>query len=390
MRSIELFAGGGGLGLGLSIAGFKHEAVIERDKWSCDTIRQNIKNNFPHVKDWKICEIDARAFDYSSISSEIDLVSGGPPCQPFSLAGKHKANKDHRDMFPVAIDVVKTLKPKAFIFENVKGISRSSFINYFQYIVLQLSFPEITIKEDENWKSHLARLEKQKTRNLFSGLSYNVIARDINAVDYGIPQQRHRVFIVGFRSDQNQGWCFPNPTHSLDSLIHSQWVTNDYWDRHYISKQEIPEISSRIQRRLKKLSVANSPLQLDLKPWKTVRDAFIGLPDPIICSSSKKFSNHIYQPGAKTYKGHTGSPLDLPSKTLKAGSHGVPGGENMIAFTNGNVRYFTVRESARLQTFPDTYLFHGSWSETMRQLGNAVPVELARIFGLSIKRALTQ
>ena len=101
-------------------------------------------------------------------------------------------------------------------------------------------------------------------------------------------------------------------------------------------------------------------------------------------------SNHIFQPGARVYAGHTGSPLDLPAKTLKAGDHGVPGGENMLVMPTGEVRYFTVRESARLQTFPDTYVFHGSWTETMRQLGNAVPVALARIMAGSIAERLIE
>jgi len=90
-----------------------------------------------------------------------------------------------------------------------------------------------------------------------------------------------------------------------------------------------------------------------------------------------KVFDHTFQPGARSYPGHTGSPLDVPSKTLKAGVHGVPGGENMLRREDGSVRYFTVRESARLQTFPDDYRLRGAWSETMRQLGNAVPVELA-------------
>jgi len=80
--------------------------------------------------------------------------------------------------------------------------------------------------------------------------------------------------------------------------------------------------------------------------------------------------------------------MDEPAKTLKAGDHGVPGGENMIAFPDGSVRYFTIREAARLQTFPDNFLFQGPWSETMRQLGNAVPVSLAEHFAKSIHALL--
>ena len=100
------------------------------------------------------------------------------------------------------------------------------------------------------------------------------------------------------------------------------------------------------------------------------------------------FANHKLQGGARSYPGHTGSPLDEPAKTLKAGDHGVPGGENMLRTPSGSVRYFSIRESARLQTFPDDFVFHGSWTESMRQLGNAVPVALAEIVARSVKAKL--
>jgi hypothetical protein len=105
----------------------------------------------------------------------------------------------------------------------------------------------------------------------------------------------------------------------------------------------------------------------------STRDAIGDLPKPQ--EQNNKIYNHKFQPGARSYPGHTGSMLDEPAKTLKAGVHGVPGGENMLMREDGSVRYFTARECARLQTFPDNYLFHGSWTETMRQLGNAVPVK---------------
>ena len=98
--------------------------------------------------------------------------------------------------------------------------------------------------------------------------------------------------------------------------------------------------------------------------------------------------NHILQIGAKPYQGHTGSFLDEPSKTLKAGAHGVPGGENMMILDDGTVRYYTVREAARIQTFPDDYVFPCSWTESMKQIGNAVPVQLAKIVSSSVKSAL--
>ena len=131
----------------------------------------------------------------------------------------------------------------------------------------------------------------------------------------------------------------------------------------------------------------DSMLEWLLPPWLTVRDAICDLPDPERYRGSG-FSNHVLNPGARSYVGHTGSPIDEVAKTLKAGDHGVPGGENMLTQWNGAVRYFTVREAARMQTFPEEFLFESSWSENMRQLGNAVPVELSRIIASDIRRRL--
>ncbi|MCU0587121.1 MAG: DNA cytosine methyltransferase [Syntrophobacteraceae bacterium] len=388
MKSIELFAGAGGLALGLGLAGFEHDAVIEFDKWACDTIRENKASRFPLVKDWDVFEEDVRTFDFTGFVNRIDLVSGGPPCQPFSLGGKHRGHGDHRDMFPAAVQVVRTLAPKAFLFENVRGITRTAFANYFQYIILQLGYPEVTRKSDEEWPGHLARLERHKTSGKVNGLTYNVVARVLNAADHGVPQQRERVFIVGFRSDLKKEWSFPKETHQLDSLIHDQWVTGEYWERHGVPRRERPAMLPRFTERFLKMSQLSFSYVKKLKPWLTVRDALRGLPEPAGREIHGGFHNHVYQPGARVYPGHTGSPLDLPAKALKAGDHGVPGGENMMVMPDGSVRYFTVRESARLQTFPDGFKFHGSWSETMRQLGNAVPVALAQKIAASIATQL--
>jgi DNA (cytosine-5)-methyltransferase 1 len=383
MRSLELFAGGGGLGLGLDLAGFEPAAVVEWDKWCCDTIRHNQALGYPLVKHWKVHHIDAKEFDYATLS-DIDLISGGPPCQPFSLGGKHKGYDDARDMFPTAVKAVRTLQPRAFIFENVKGITRPSFANYFQYIQLQLSFPEIIIRQRESWLEHLGRLEQQRTSGTRSGLQYNVVTRVLNAADYGIPQQRERVFIVGFRSDIGERWSFPVATHSYDALIRAQFGNGDYWRNHSVKKIDRERQFARVKANVARLVESEAA---SLQPWLTVRDAISDLPDPA-SRAARTVLNHNFQPGAKPYPGHTGSPLDLPAKTLKAGGHGVPGGENMIDFGDGSYRYFTVRESARLQTFPDGYLFHGSWTETMRQLGNAVPVRLAHVVGSSVAMQL--
>lgn len=380
MRSIELFAGAGGLGMGLELSGFEPDLVVEWDRWACDSIRENIQNGYPLVKDWPLFQGDVRNVDYNSFEN-IDLISGGPPCQPFSLGGKSRGNRDNRDMFPAAVEAVRKLSPKAFIFENVKGITRNTFKNYFEYIRLQLTYPNIKKRAAESWFEHLSRLEKLYTSGTIDTLKYNVVTRLINAADYGVPQKRERVFIVGFRADLHEEWSFPQPTHSFDTLLHDQWNTGEYWVRHGLNRKIKNHPPTKLQSRLHKLSRGGAN---ELKPWRTVRDAISDLPNPELATEAMWIRDHKYQPGAKSYPGHTGSPLDLPAKTLKAGAHGVPGGENMLLLPNGEVRYFTIRESARLQTFPDGYVFHGSWSETMRQLGNAVPVNLAHVIGKSV------
>jgi len=363
------------LALGCELAGFHPQAVIEWDRWACDTIRENRAAGYPLVADWSVTEGDIRDFDWSQIAEPIDLVTGGPPCQPFSMGGKARAADDRRDMFPSAIDVIKTLRPKAFILENVRGLTRTAFANYYQYVLLQLGHPEITSRVGETWLHHFQRLQSEHTAANGSDLTYNVAPTLLNAADYGVPQQRHRVFIVGFRSDIDSEWSFPSATHSHDGLLHSQWVSGDYWKRHRVTKRNRPPKPTRSAARIETLRELTTD-DLD-RPWRTVRDTISDLPAPTL-NGSRKILNHVLQPGARSYHGHTGSHIDLPAKTLKAGDHGVPGGENMLLNTDGSIRYFTVRESARLQTFPDRYELHGSWTEAMRQLGNAVPVVLAQ------------
>lgn len=371
MKAIELFAGAGGLGLGVSGAGFTPIAVIERDRWCCDTIRENRRNGVEALRAWpEPTEGDVRKFDFTRHEGKVDLVTGGPPCQPFSLGGKHKAHKDDRDMWPETVRAVRETKPKAFVFENVKGLTRQAFATYLEYIHLQLRFPGIVRKPIETIGGHLARLERHATSRKRAALEYDVVFRVLNAADYGVPQRRERVVFVGFRRDLGVEWSFPEATHSRAALFAAQ-ASGTYWDRHRVAKKHRPAIEGR------------SPVDLfgaGAAPWVTVRDALADLPDPERDpAAAAALPNHVFQAGARSYAGHTGSPLDEPAKTLKAGVHGVPGGENMLLRPDGSVRYFTVRESARLQTFPDAFAFHGSWTETMRQLGNAVPVRLARV-----------
>lgn len=384
MRSVELFTGAGGLGMGCTLGGFTPDAVIEWDRWACDTVKENQQRGFPFVADWPLFAGDVREFDYNSLIQDIDLLAGGPPCQPFSICGKHGAHHDERDMFPATVEAVRKLRPRAFIIENVKGLTRSAFANYFHYVLLQLEFPELTRKLDEPWLDHFGRLQRRKTSGRRSGLCYNLVHTLVNAADYGVPQKRERVFIVGFRDDQSIRWSFPRPTHSYNALIVDQWVSSEYWDRHGRAKPPTPDY---VRKQVEYYRGLNHRPDIGM-PWRTVRDAMIGLPDPEL--KGDEFHNHKFQSGARRYPGHTGSPLDLPAKALKAGDHGVPGGENMMIKDDGSPRYFTVRESARLQTFPDGYILHGAWSEAMRQLGNAVPVTLAHIVAASVARKLIE
>lgn len=338
------------------------------------------------VANWNLFSGDVRDFDYSTVAPGVDLIAGGPPCQPFSLGGKHGAHQDERDMFPEAVRAVRELKPRAFIVENVKGLLRESFSKYFGYVQLQLSYPEVTKRPGEEWEDHLSRLERHHTSGSESGLFYRVVFRLLNAANYGVPQKRERVFIVGFRGDLNLEWSFPKATHNAERLLWEQWATGEYWERHSVATKHRPTPAPATLARVAKLK--NAMFETEGKAWLTARDAFAGLPDPETAPASAEHLNHVFVPGARSYVGHTGSSLDEPAKTLKAGAHGVPGGENMLLKPCGAVRYFTVRESARLQTFPDNYLFPVTWGESMRQLGNAVPVELAHAVADSVAARL--
>ena len=194
MRAVELFAGAGGLGMGLSLAGFKPEAVVEWDKWACDTVRENANRGYPVVSGWPVFEGDVREWimDFAATpqSDSIDLVAGGPPCQPFSMGGKHQAFLDNRDMFPATVSIIRTLRPRAFIIENVKGLTRPTFHNYYQYILGQLRLPSLPPKPDESWLDHHHRLQQaQSARPSRGRLAYNVFPTLVT--------QRTTVFLNG-------------------------------------------------------------------------------------------------------------------------------------------------------------------------------------------------
>lgn len=376
-RSLELFSGAGGLALGTHLAGFRHAALVEWSAAACGTLRANVQDqSISGIDHWEIIQADAREMDFQGFGP-IDLVAGGPPCQPFSIAGRTRGMDDSRDMIPEFVRAVRLHLPRAFIMENVRGLLRPGFATYFQYILLQLTYPTIEPPAGEAWTEHLRRLEDAHARGTREP-RYQISWRQVNAADYGVPQHRHRVFVVGLREDMDVTWHFPRPTHSREALLHDQWGTGAYWERHDLPWPAERLVASRLPH------LDDVPRQ----PWRTVRDAIGDLPPPLADRDHPNVLNHRLRPGARAYIGHTGSTLDEPAKTLKAGAHGVPGGENMIAYPDGSVRYFTIREAARVQTFPDAWRLEGTWRDATRQVGNAVPVQLARVIATSVAEAL--
>lgn len=384
MNAVEIFGGAGGLALGVSLAGFDHLALIDSDKWACETIRENQRRGHALAKKWPLHEIDVRKFDYSTITKDTALLSAGLPCQPFSFAGKGKAHKDKRDMFSEVVRAARELRPKAILIENVRGLVRSAFKDYLDYLLLAIASPGLARDPHETWNSHFDSLRRDNKTN---DLKYDVHVHTVNAADYGVPQWRDRVLIVAFRSDLGIKWSLPLGTHSVDALLWAQIQSGEYWKSHCLDRIRPGKMSQRIASRAKSIREAERKADA-LIPWRTVRDAISDLPKLRQGQKEDKILNHFINRGARSYTGHDGSLIDEPSKTLKAGSHGVPGGENSLHLGSGRIRYFSVRECARLQTFPDDYFIAGPWTRAMRQIGNAVPVLLAKTVAERIKQHL--
>lgn len=377
MKTLEIFSGAGGLAKGLELAGFEHCAFVEFNSDACASLRRNFDRE-------KVFEGRIQDFEFGQLSG-VDVVAGGPPCQPFSLGGKHGADSDSRDMFPYAIKAIESLSPKAFVFENVKGLLRESFSDYFRYILLRLTFPDAHAGQKATWQEHFKSLQRLNFAR-YEGIKYKVQHTLVNAADYGVPQCRERVVIVGVRADLDAVWEFPAATHSEERLVWDKFVTGAYWDAHKVPQAQREVCLNGVQARVKNMRDTFGFFEPGLKPWRTVRDALADVPDP---RTKHGIADHIFRDLARAYPGHTGSDYDSPAKTVKAGGHGVPGGENMIRYHDGSVRYFTVFEGKRIQTFPDDYQITGAWTEAMRQLGNAVPVMLGEKIGRALFRLMS-
>jgi DNA (cytosine-5)-methyltransferase 1 len=378
-QSVELFAGGGGMALGMREAGFEHTSLVEWWKPAARVLRHNAERQPTLWKPDSVIEKDVnQAVDELGERGTVQLVAGGPPCQPFSLAGAHVGDTDERNQFPSALRVVRKLRPELVVFENVPGLLRPTFEPYLDYVKAQLRRPDIKpLDSDELWDHHHERIRASKEEP-----TYRVYQEEVDAADLGVPQSRKRVFIIAIRADVTGAgtWDKIPTTHSRDRLLHDQYVTGTYWQGHGLP---IPTIPNRLVRHVARLQLTG----VDEKPerWRTLRDALRHVPEPMTTNDDTEWPDHKAIPGARSYAKHTGSPMDMPSKTIKAGVHGVAGGEAMLRELDGSVRYLSVREAALVQGFPRDYQFPGPRSRVMGVIGNAVAVTVAATIGLTLR-----
>ncbi|QKW33293.1 DNA cytosine methyltransferase [Actinomadura sp. NAK00032] len=408
--SVELFAGGGGLACGVEAAGFRPLLLNEFDRRACETLRLNGAEPHRDLGDPPIpeegqapplVEGDVRLVSFKYLKGRVDLLAGGPPCQPFSLGGVAKGDEDNRNMFPQMFRAVREIRPKVVICENVRGLLRPSFAPYFDYIQRELELPFTTRAKGATWRDHDALLrERGRSKRIAAHRRYLVERFPVNAADYGVPQIRHRVILVAFRADLRVD------VERFKKLVETEYALYSetelyrsmrdgrYWERH----NDVPKhVRDRVMERIPK--TLPEPDGDAPRPWRTLRDALKGIGDqtelppvPVKLMDRKTeikgIKDHIGWPDARIYDGHTPNELDRPAKTVKAGVHGVPGGESVVMLDDGSHRYMTVRETARVMTFPDDHQLDGPRGEKMRQLGNAVPVLLGEAFAKAVANAL--
>ena len=181
LTAIELCAGGGGQALGLEMAGYHHVAAVEYEPHYCTTLRKNRPQ-------WNVFQQDIRSFRCEDFS-DIDLIAGGVPCPPFSIAGKQLGADDDRDMFPAAISIIDRIRPRAVLLENVPGLASAKFEGYRRGLMSQLS-----------------------------KFGYQPEWRVLQASDYGVPQLRPRFILIALRPGDAEFFEWPNPSGSLRTV----------------------------------------------------------------------------------------------------------------------------------------------------------------------------
>lgn len=323
IRGIELFAGGGGLALGLEMAGIDNVAVVEFNHEACETLRCN-------RPEWNVIEADVRNVDFTGYKGTIDIVSGGAPCQAFSYAGKRLGFGDTRGtLFAEFARCVKETNPKMFLFENVKGLL-----------------------------SHDGGRTFATIEQTFRNLGYTTQVRLLNACYYGVGQKRERIIVIGIRNDlaDTVSFSYPEPDKTWTTLREAL--------------KDCPESEGQTFSE-------NKRKVMELVP---PGGCWVDLPDDI----AKAYMGKSYYSGGGRRGMARRIAWDEPCLTLTTS----PSQKQTERCHPDETRPFTVREYARIQSFPDSWKFSGTISEQYKQIGNAVPVEMARRVGVQITSAL--
>lgn len=328
---LELFAGAGGLAIGLEQSGIKCAALNEIDKWACETLRENRPN-------WNVLEGDIKDFDFSEYENQVEIVTGGFPCQAFSYAGKKLGLEDARGtLFYEFARVVKEVNPLICVGENVKGLL-----------------------------SHDKGKTLEGMISILDEIGYNVVPIQVlKAINYKVPQKRERLILVGIRKDIEVEYEYPTPYNVIYNL-------SDALKKGELYDTDVPKsVGSKYPEHKKQI--------LDLVPPKGYwRD----LPLDI---QKEYMGKSFYLGGGKTGMARRIG-WDEPSLTLTCS----PAQKQTERCHPDETRPFTVREYARIQTFPDDWNFAGSISQQYKQIGNAVPCNLGKELGYSIIKFLNK
>jgi DNA (cytosine-5)-methyltransferase 1 len=331
IRTLSLFSGGGGLDIAFHDAGFNVTHMIEIDSRYAETLSHNAKEGKRLEGAEAVC-VNIKDFNPPD-DLNIDFIIGGPPCQTFSAAGRRAAGVPGLDdprgnLFQEYVRIVKKLQPKGFLFENVYGI--------------------LGAQGGKPWKSIVTA---------FESAGYKISFRILDAADYGVPQQRERLIIVGARNDY---FAFPCPTHGPDSLNQHPYYTSGLAVRG-AEGTKLEPVRGRYGHLLRDI-----PPGLNYSFYTEK----MGHPSPIF-SWRSKFSDLLYK-----------ADPDMPVRTIKA-----QGGQYTGPFHWEN-RPFSIEELKRLQTFPDDYDVIGGRQVAIQQIGNSVPPQFGRILAISILHQL--
>ena len=359
--TISLFAGAYGLDLGLEKAGFQTVSLVEIEPDAIKTISLNRPHLSPFAVPRDICQVNAETLlqeagkilglDRPLRSNEVDLVTGGPPCQPFSTAGKRGSVGDPRgSLFMEFIRIVDEIKPRFFIMENVKGLL-SAPIRHRPHEQRGLGCPQL--EPDEMSGAALQVILAEMKR-----IGYEVVYDLLNTADYGVPQCRERVIFIGYKS--NDPVTFPLQTHSQKGTGKKpKWLTLREGLKNLVDPQ--PEFVSYSENRLKYLRL--------LTAGQNWRDLPSELKEAAMGGAYKSEGGKVgfYRRLA----------WEKPSPTVTTSPH-----QKATDMCHpAQLRPLSVRECARIQTFPDDWVFYGSIASKYRQIGNAVPVLLGKAIG---------